>query len=58
MSESVLIIDDAAEVRDLLAVALRGAGYRVVEADSGALAMTALALVPVVFVILIAITRG
>jgi DNA-binding response OmpR family regulator len=35
MSESVLIIDDAAEVRDLLAVALRGAGYRVVEADSG-----------------------
>ncbi len=35
MSESVLVIDDAAEVRELLSVALRGAGYRVVEADSG-----------------------
>ena len=36
MSESVLVIDDAAEVRELLSVALRGAGYRVVEGfDSG-----------------------
>lgn len=35
MSESILVIDDAAEVRDLLAVALKSAGYRVVEADSG-----------------------
>ena len=35
MSESVLVIDDAADVRALLAVALRGAGYRVIEAESG-----------------------
>jgi DNA-binding response OmpR family regulator len=35
MSETVLIIDDAADVRALLAFALKEAGYRVVEADSG-----------------------
>ena len=35
MSETVLVIDDSADVRALLGVALREAGYRVVEADSG-----------------------
>ncbi len=35
MSECVLVIDDAADVRDLLSVALKSAGYRVVEADNG-----------------------
>lgn len=35
MSETILIIDDSADVRALLAVALKDAGYRVVEADSG-----------------------
>ena len=35
MSETVLVIDDAADVRALLAVALKDAGYRVVEADTG-----------------------
>lgn len=35
MTETVLVIDDAADVRALLAVALKDAGYRVVEADTG-----------------------
>ena len=35
MSETILVIDDASEVRDLLSFALKDAGYRVVEADSG-----------------------
>ncbi len=35
MSETILVIDDAADVRALLAVALKEAGYRVVEADNG-----------------------
>jgi DNA-binding response OmpR family regulator len=35
MSESVLVIDDADDVRALVAFALRDSGYRVIEADSG-----------------------
>jgi DNA-binding response OmpR family regulator len=35
MSETILVIDDQADVRALLAFALKEAGYRVVEADSG-----------------------
>jgi DNA-binding response OmpR family regulator len=35
MAETVLVIDDSADVRALVAVALKEAGYRVVEADSG-----------------------
>ena len=35
MSECILVIDDASEIRDLLTVALKGAGYRVVEAENG-----------------------
>jgi DNA-binding response OmpR family regulator len=35
VSESILVIDDADDVRALLAFALRDSGYRVVEADSG-----------------------
>lgn len=35
MSETILIIDDSADVRALVAVALKEAGYRVVEADAG-----------------------
>jgi DNA-binding response OmpR family regulator len=35
MSESVLIIDDQADVRALLSVALRDAGYTTIEAESG-----------------------
>ena len=35
MSESILVIDDASDIRALLSVALKDAGYRVVEADSG-----------------------
>ncbi len=35
MAETILIIDDSADVRDLVSVALKEAGYRVVEADSG-----------------------
>ena len=35
MSETILVIDDAADVRALLSFALKDAGYRVVEADSG-----------------------
>jgi DNA-binding response OmpR family regulator len=35
MSETILVIDDQADIRALLSVALKEAGYRVVEADSG-----------------------
>ena len=35
MSETILVIDDQADIRALLAMALKEAGYRVVEADSG-----------------------
>ncbi|MBI1352510.1 MAG: response regulator [Actinomycetales bacterium] len=35
MSETVLVIDDQADVRQLIGVALKEAGYRIVEADSG-----------------------
>jgi DNA-binding response OmpR family regulator len=35
MTETILIIDDAADVRALLSFALKDAGYRVVEAESG-----------------------
>jgi DNA-binding response OmpR family regulator len=35
MTETILVIDDQADVRALLGVALKDAGYRVVEADSG-----------------------
>ncbi len=35
MTETVLVIDDAADVRALLSVALKDAGYRVVEAANG-----------------------
>jgi DNA-binding response OmpR family regulator len=35
VSETILVIDDAADVRALLSVSLKEAGYRVVEADSG-----------------------
>ena len=35
MSETILVIDDQADIRALLSMALKEAGYRVVEADSG-----------------------
>lgn len=35
MTETILIIDDQADVRGLTAFALKDAGYRVVEADTG-----------------------
>jgi len=35
MSETILVIDDQQDIRALLGVALKEAGYRVVEADSG-----------------------
>ena len=35
MSETILVIDDQADVRALLSFALKDAGYRVVEADNG-----------------------
>ena len=35
MSETILVIDDSSDIRALLAVALKDAGYRVVEADNG-----------------------
>lgn len=35
MSETVLIIDDSADIRALLSLSLKEAGYRVIEADSG-----------------------
>ncbi|MCX6433568.1 MAG: response regulator transcription factor [Actinobacteria bacterium] len=35
MSETILIIDDAADVRDLLDFSLKDAGYRVIQAESG-----------------------
>jgi DNA-binding response OmpR family regulator len=41
MSETILVIDDAADVRALLSVSLKDAGYRVVEADSGPAGMEA-----------------
>jgi DNA-binding response OmpR family regulator len=35
MSETILVIDDQADIRALLSMALKEAGYRVVEAESG-----------------------
>ncbi len=35
MSETILVIDDQADVRQLIGFTLKEAGYRVVEADSG-----------------------
>jgi DNA-binding response OmpR family regulator len=35
MSETILVIDDQSDVRELLGFTLKDAGYRVVEADSG-----------------------
>jgi DNA-binding response OmpR family regulator len=35
MSETILVIDDQADVRQLLGFTLKEAGYRIVEADSG-----------------------
>ncbi len=39
MSKSVLIVDDSSSVRTVVGIALRGAGYDVIEAHDGAQAL-------------------
>ncbi len=39
MSKSVLIVDDSSSVRTVVGIALRGAGYEVIEAGDGAQAL-------------------
>ncbi len=43
MSKSVLIVDDSSSVRTVVGIALRGAGYDVIEAHDGAHALQQLA---------------
>lgn len=42
MAKRILIVDDSASLRQLVAIALRGAGYDVVQAENGADALTKL----------------
>lgn len=52
MSQSILIADDDADVRELFAFVLSGAGYEVTAVADGAAALTRLAYAPPALVIL------
>ncbi|HQR25630.1 MAG TPA: response regulator transcription factor [Nocardioides sp.] len=52
MSPTVLVVDDEAPIRSILAAYLRGEGYAVVEASTGAQALAALAVEPPQLVLL------
>lgn len=42
MTKTILIVDDSASVRQVLGIALRGAGYQVIEGSNGEEALTRL----------------
>jgi two-component system, chemotaxis family, chemotaxis protein CheY len=51
MTKTVLTIDDSKAIRDMVSFTLSGAGYRVVEAENGALGLDRLRSEPVSLII-------
>lgn len=51
MSKTIMIVDDSSSIRTLVGMALKGAGYNVIEADNGKAALDKLAATPAHLVI-------